>query len=82
MFLLKKFAVFSTKKVSHFAKEVHETFSKLGFCTRFVNSTSLAVNQKSYFILSFHRPVIFVSVYDSPFELADEAIVKDSNVKY
>ena len=47
-----------------------------------MNSTSLAVNEKSSFILSAHRPVISVNVYDAPFELADEAIVKTSNVKY
>ena len=46
------------------------------FCTRFVNSKSLAINKKSYFILSAHRPVTFVGVFDAPFELADEAIVK------
>ena len=32
--------------------------------------------EKSYFILSAHRPVIFVNLYDAPFELTDEAIVK------
>ena len=41
-----------------------------------MNSTSLAVNEKSYFILSAHRTVIFVGVYGAAFELADEAIVK------
>ena len=76
MFLLKKFAVFGTKKVSQLAKELHEILSKTNFCTRFVNSTSLAVNETSYFILPAHRPVIFVGVYDAPFEHADEAIVK------
>ena len=79
MLLLKKFAVFSTKKgkeVSHFEKEVRLTFSTTSFCTRFVNSTSLAFNEKSYVILSVHRPVIFVGVFYSPFELADEAIAK------
>ena len=77
MFLLKKFAVFSTiKKVSQFAKEVHVTFSAPTFCTRFVNSTLLAVNENSYFILSARRAVTFVGVYDARFELADEAIVK------
>ena len=76
VFLSKKSAVFSTKKVSHCPKEVHETFSKTSFCTRFVISTSLAVNEKSYFILSVQQATIFVSVYDAPFELADEAIVK------
>ena len=64
------------KKVSQFAKEVHVTFSSPTFCSRFVNSTSLAVNEKSYFILSAHRPVTFVDVFDAPFELADEAIIK------
>ena len=63
------------KKVSQFAREVHVTFST-PFCTRFVNSTSLAVNEKSYFILSAHRPVTFAGVFDAPFELADEAIIK------
>ena len=76
MFLLKKFAAFSTKKVSQFAKEVHETFSKTSFCNLFVNSTSLDVNEKSFIFLSAHRLVIFVSVYHALFELADEAIVK------
>ena len=47
----------------------------LSFCSRFVNSTSLAVNVKSYFILSFYRPVTFVGVFDAPFDLADEAII-------
>ena len=76
MFLLKKFAVLSPKKVSQFAKEVHETFSKTSFCNLFVNSTSLDVNEKSFILLSAHRLVIFVSVYHALFELADEAIVK------
>ena len=53
MFLLKKFTVFSTKKLSQFAKEVQVTFSTRTFFTRFVNSTSLAVNEKSYL---FYRP--------------------------
>lgn len=46
------------KKVSQFAKEVHVTFSIPTFCTRFVNSRSLAINEKSYFTLnlSAHRP--------------------------
>ena len=52
------------------------TFSTPTFCTRFVNSTSLAINAKSYFTLSIHRPVAFVCVFDAPFEVADEAIVK------
>lgn len=52
VFLLKKFTTFSTKKVSQFAKEVHETFSKASFCTVFVNSASLAVNEKSYLFIS------------------------------
>ena len=52
------------KKVSQFAKEVHITFSSPTFCSRFVNSTSLAVNEKSYFILSAQRPVTFVGVFD------------------
>ena len=43
------------KKVSQFAKPT--------FCSRFVNSTSLAINEKSYFILSAHRPVTFVGVF-------------------
>ena len=64
------------KKVSQFAKEVHVTFSTPAFCTSFVNSKSLAINEKSYSILSAHRPVTFVGVFDAPFELADEAIVK------
>ena len=64
------------KKVCQFAKEVHVTFSTPAFCTSFVNSKSLAINEKSYFILSAHRPVTFVGVFDAPFELADEAIVK------
>ena len=66
------------KKVSQFAKEVHVTFSTATFCTRFVNSRSLAINEKSYFTLnlSAHRPVTFVGVFDAPFELADEANVK------
>ena len=41
-----------------------------------MNSTSLAVNEKSYFILSVHRPVTFVGIFDAPFELAGEAIIK------
>ena len=41
-----------------------------------MNSTSLTINKKSYFILSDHRPVTFVGVFDAPFELAGEAIVK------
>ena len=52
------------------------TFSTPTFCTRFVNSTSLAINEKSYFTLSVHRSVAFVDVFDAPFEVADEAIVK------
>ena len=36
----------------------------------------MAINEKSYFTLSAHRPVTFVSVFDAPFELADQAIVK------
>ena len=51
-------------------------FSTSTFCTRFVNFTSLAVDEKSHFILSAHRSVIFVSAFDAPFKLADEAIVK------
>ena len=58
-------------------ERVNVTFSThTYFCTRFVNSKSLAINKKSYFILSAHRPVTFVGVFDAPFELADEAIVK------
>ena len=38
--------------------------------------TSLAIHEKSYFILSAHRSVTFVGIFDVPFELADEAIVK------
>ena len=41
-----------------------------------MNSTSLAVNEKSFIFLSAHRLVIFVSVYHALFELADEAIAK------
>ena len=36
----------------------------------------MAINEKSYFTLSAHRPVTFVGVFDAPFELADQAIVK------
>ena len=65
------------KIVSQFAKEAHVIFSTPAFCTSFVNSKSLAISQKSYFILSTHRPVTFVGVQvDALFELADEAIVK------
>ena len=46
------------------------------FYTRFLNYTSMAFHEKSYFILSAHRSVTFVGVLDAPFELADEAIVK------
>ena len=52
------------------------TFSTPTFYTRFLSSTSMATDEKSYFILSGHRPVTFVGVFDTPFELADEAIVK------
>ena len=52
------------------------TFSTAIFCTRFVNSTSLAINAKSYFTLAAHCLVAFVCVFDAPFELADEAIIK------
>ena len=52
------------------------TFFTAIFCTRFVNSTSVAINAKFYFTLSAHRPVAFVCVFDAPFEVADEAIVK------
>ena len=41
-----------------------------------MNSTSLGFNEKSYFILSAHRPVTFAGVFDAPFEDADDAIVK------
>ena len=51
------------------------TFCTLTFCTRFVNSTSLAINEKSYLTLSAHRPVTFVDVFGAPFELADDATV-------
>ena len=64
------------KKGSRFAREVHVTFSTPTFCTRFVNSTSLAINEKSYFILSAHRLATFVGIFDAPFERADEAIIK------
>ena len=64
------------KKVSQFAKEVHVTFSTPTFYTRFLNSTSMAINEKSYLILSAHRPVIFVGVFGASFELSDEAVVK------
>ena len=63
------------RKVSQFAKEIHVTFSSPTFCSRFVNSTSLAVNEKSYFILSAQRSVTLVGVFDAPFELADKAII-------
>ena len=43
------------KRVSQFAKEVHVTFSTPTFCSRFLNSTSLAVNEKILF-QSFYRP--------------------------
>ena len=52
------------------------TFSTSTFCSRFVNFTSLAVDEKSYFILSVHRSVTFVGAIHAPFELADEAIAK------
>jgi len=52
------------------------TFSTTTFCTRFVNFTSLAVDEKSHFILSAHCPVTFVGAFDAPFKLADEAFVK------
>ena len=32
--------------------------------------------ERPYFILSAHRPVTFVGVFDAPLELTDEAIVK------
>ena len=51
-------------------------FSTSTFCTRFVNFTSLAVDEKSHFILSAHRSITFVSAFDAPFKLAYEAIVK------
>ena len=51
-------------------------FSTPIFCTRFVNSTSLAINAKFYITLSVHRAVAFVGVFDAPFEVADKAIVK------
>jgi len=57
VFLLKKFATFSTKKVSQFAKEVHETFSKTSFCNLFVNSTSLEINEKSFI---FYQPIAWL----------------------
>ena len=38
------------------------TFSTPAFCTRCMSSTSLAVNERSYFILSTHRPVTDVGV--------------------
>ena len=44
------------KKVSQFAKEVHVNFSTPTFSTRFVNSRSLAINEKSYFSL-IYRPI-------------------------
>ena len=52
------------------------TFSKPTLCTRFGNSTSLAINAKSYFTLSAHCLIAFVCVFDAPFELADEATGK------
>ena len=48
-----------SKKVPQFAKEVHVTFSTTSFCSRFVNSTSLAFNEKSYVALSAHSPRYF-----------------------
>ena len=44
--------------------------------------TGMAINEKSYFTLSAHRPVTFVGVFDAPFELADQAIVKRLDVFY
>lgn len=41
-----------------------------------MNFTSLAVDEKSHFILSVQCPVTFVGAFDAPFKLADEAIVK------
>ena len=64
------------KKSISFCEGSYVTFSTATFCTRFVNSTSLPVNEKSYFILSAHRPGNFVGVFYARFELADEAIVK------
>ena len=51
------------KKVFQFPKEVHVTFSSPTFGSRFVK---------------LHRwlSVTFVGVFDAPFELAEEAIVK------
>ena len=40
-----------------------------------MNSTSLSFNEKSYFILSAHRPVTFAGVFEAPFEDADDPIV-------
>ena len=52
------------------------TFYTFTFCTRFVNSTSLAIKEKSYFTLSAHRPVTFVDVFGAPLKLADHGTVK------
>ena len=67
-------------KVSQFAKEVHVTVSTPTFCIRFVNSTSLAINEKSYFILSAHRPVTFVGIFDVPLNLLMRLLLNDSKI--
>ena len=63
------------KKVSQFAKEVHVTFSSPTFCSCFVIYIA-GCQGKILFHFIGHRPVTFVGVFDAPFELADEAIIK------
>ena len=65
------------KKVSQFAKEVHVTFSSPTFCSCFVNSTSLAVNEKSYFILSATAQLLLLVFLMRPLNLPMRPLLND-----
>lgn len=77
MFLLKKCAVFSTKKCLSLRRKFMWPFLHL-LSALVLWILGRCLNEKSYFTLnlSAHRPVTFVGVFDAPFELADEANVK------
>ena len=65
------------KKVSQFAKEVHVTFSSSTFCSCFVNSTSLAVNEKSYFILSATAQLLLLVFLMRPLNFPMRPLLND-----
>ena len=56
--------------------EVVVTFKSPPAKEKFLSLNSITINNESYAIQDFNRPLTFLTVYDAPFELRDWAIVK------